>query len=103
MHKTLSQLLTIYGPYDENKLFIDRLNSIDYNGTISCAPHEKDPYAICGQRMPISCASMPSNLGIICSSTYTTVSTDSVSVQRRPRSACAFAQAENGLRRPQIT
>ena len=34
---------------------------------------------------------MQSNLGIVCSSTYTTVSTDSVSGQRRPRSACAYA------------
>ena len=31
---------------------------------------------------------MQCNLGIFCSSTYTTVSTDSVSRQRRPRSAC---------------
>ena len=30
-----------------------------------------------------------SDLGILCSSTYTTVSIDSVSRQRRPRSACA--------------
>ena len=32
-----------------------------------------------------------------------TVSTDSVSGQRRPRSACANAQADLGLHCPQIT
>ena len=37
-----------------------------------------------------------------CSSTYITVSTDSVSGQRRPRSACAYAQTDLGLCCPQI-
>ena len=63
---------------------------------------EKGPYAFCGQRRSRSaCSSVQSNLGIFCSSTYTTVSTDSVSGQRRPRSACAYAQADQGLRWPQ--
>ena len=43
-----------------------------------------------------------SDAGIFCSSTYTTVSIDSVSGQRRPRSACANAQADQGLSCPQI-
>ena len=42
-------------------------------------------------------------LAFFCPSTYTTVSTDSVSGQRRPRSACAYTQADQGLRCPQIT
>ena len=49
------------------------------------------------------CASVQSDLGILCSSTYTTVAIDSVSGKRRPRSACANAQADLGLRCPQIT
>ena len=36
-----------------------------------------------------------------CSSTYTTVSINSVSGQRRPKSTCANAQADLGLRCPQ--
>ena len=32
-----------------------------------------------------------------CSSTYTTVSIDSVSGKRRPLPACAYAQADQGL------
>ena len=55
------------------------------------------------RRSRLACASVQSNLGIFCMSTYTTVSTDSVSGQRRPRSACAYAQADQGLRCPQIT
>ena len=42
------------------------------------------------------------NQHVLCSSTYTTVSIDSVSGQRRPRSACANAQADQGLRCPHI-
>ena len=38
-----------------------------------------------------------------CSSICTTVSIDTVSGLRRPRSACAYAQADQGLRCPQIT
>ena len=37
-----------------------------------------------------------SALIILCSSTYTTLSLDSISGQRRPRSACANAQADQG-------
>ena len=44
---------------------------------------------------------VPSDLDILCSLTYTTVSRDSVSGLRRPRSACANAQADLGLRCPQ--
>ena len=43
-----------------------------------------------------------SDLNILCSSTYTTVCIDSVSGQRRPRSACANAQADLSLRCSQI-
>ena len=42
-------------------------------------------------------ASVQSDLKILCQSTF-----DSVSGQRRPRSACANAQADLGLRCPQI-
>ena len=42
-------------------------------------------------------ASLQSNQGIFCLSIYTTVSTDSVSGQQRPRSACAYVQADQGL------
>ena len=49
---------------------------------ILCATQEKGPYTICGQcRSRSACASMQSDLGIPCSSTYTTVSIDSVSEQ----------------------
>ena len=43
---------------------------------------------------------MQSDLEILCSLTYTTVTIDSISGQRRPRSACATAQANQGLRCP---
>ena len=49
-----------------------------------------------------ACAYMQSALDSLCLSTYTTVSIDFVSGQRRPRSACANAQAYQGLRCPQI-
>ena len=56
-----------------------------------CATYEKGPYAICGQRkLRSACASAQSYLGIFCLSTHTTVSTDYVSGQRRPRSACVM-------------
>ena len=63
----------------------------------------KGSYVTCEQRRSRSaCASVQSDLGILCTSTYTTVSIDSVSGQRRPRSACANAQADLGLRYPRI-
>ena len=40
---------------------------------------------------------MLSDLDILCSSTHTTISIHSASGQRRPRSACANAQADQGL------
>ena len=43
---------------------------------------------------------MQFDLSIICSWTYTTVSTDSVHGQQRPRSACTFVQADQGLHCP---
>ena len=51
---------------------------------------------------PDHCASVLSNLGIFCLSEHTTVSIDSVSGQRRPRSACAYVQADKDLHCPQI-
>ena len=48
------------------------------------------------------CTSVQSNLGISCPLTYSTVSTDSVSWQWRPRSACTNAQADQGLHCPHI-
>ena len=44
--------------------------------------------------------SVQCNLGIFCLLTYTTVSTDSESGQQRPRSACAYVQADQGLHCP---
>ena len=59
---------------------------------IWCTTLEKGSDAICEHRMSrLACASMQSHQGILCSSTYTTVSIDSVSGQRRPWSACAIA------------
>ena len=53
--------------------------------TIRCAKHEKGPYALCRQRRSKSvCVFVPSALSNLCLSTYTTVSTDSVSEQLRP-------------------
>ena len=46
-------------------------------------------------------ASVQSNLGIFRLSTYTTVSTDSVSVQQRPRSVCTYVHADQSLHCPQ--
>ena len=59
---------------------------------------KKGPNAICGQRSRsrLACASVQYNLCIFSSSTYTIVSTDSVCGQQRPRSACAYAQADQG-------
>ena len=48
------------------------------SAAICCAAHEKGPYAIYGQSRSRS-ASVQSDLGISCSSTYTSVSIDSVS------------------------
>ena len=57
------------------------------------------PYAICEQRRSRrACAFVQSDLDIICSSTYTTISIDSVSMQQ----ACANKQTDLGLRCPQI-
>ena len=42
--------------------------------------------------------SVQSDLDILCSSIDTNVSVDSISKQRSPRSACAFAQSDQGLR-----
>ena len=68
-----------------------------------CTTHEKCPYAFCGQRRSGSaCAYVQSNMGIFCLTTYTTVSTDSVSRQWRLRSACTYGQADQGLCCPQI-
>ena len=77
--------------------------SFRYIHTIWCAAHVKGPYTICEQRRSRSaCAFVQSDYSILCSSTYTTVSIDSVSGQWRPWSACANAQADLGLRCPQI-
>ena len=71
---------------------------------IWCGMQEKGPYAIRRQCMSRSvCTSVQSNLGIFHSSTYTTVPTNSVSGQWRPRSACAYAQADQGLPCLQLT
>ena len=61
-----------------------------------CAIYEKVPQAFCGEcRSRSPSTSVQSNLDIqvFCSLTYTSVSTDSVSGQRRHRSACAYAQS----------
>ena len=64
---------------------------------------QKRPYTVCGQRRSRSaCASVQSDLNILCSATYTTVSIDSVSGQWRSWSACAYAQADLDLHCPQI-
>ena len=63
----------------------------------------KDPYAICEQRRPRwACASVQSALDSLCSSTFTTIYIDSVSRPCKPRSACANAQADLGLRCPPL-
>ena len=64
---------------------------------------EKGPYATCEQRRSRKAgAFVQSGLDILAKSTCSTISIDSVSGQRRPRSACAYAQADQGLRCPQI-
>ena len=64
----------------------------------------KGPYAIREQRRSRwACASVQSDLDILCSSTYTTVSIDSVCEQHRLWSACASAQADQSLCSSQIT
>ena len=50
----------------------------------------------------LACVFMQSNLSILRLSTYTTLFIDSISGKRRPWSACANAQADLGLRCPQI-
>ena len=62
--------------------------------------HKKGPYTFYRQRRSRSLRSLIWVL--FCLSTYTTVSIDSVSGWRRPRSACAYAQADLGLRCRQI-
>ena len=63
----------------------------------SCAMWEKGPYAICKQRRSKwACAFMLPDLQILCFSTYTMVSIDSVSRQGRPRSACALCAGWSG-------
>ena len=58
----------------------------------------KGPYVICEQwRSRLACSSLQSDLDILSLSTYTTVSIDSIGGQRRPRSASAYAQADQGL------
>ena len=70
--------------------------------TVQCT--KKGPHAICGQcRSRSACPSVQSNLGIFCWSIYTTVSTDSVSRQRRHRSACVYELADQGLHCLQFT
>ena len=44
-----------------------------------------------------------SDLGILCLLTYTIGAIDSVRRQWKPRSVCAYAQADQGLHCPQIT
>ena len=71
--------------------------------TISCTTWEKAPYVIMGTaEVQITCTSMQSDPDILCLSTYTTISINSVSGQQRPRSACTFVQADLGLCCPQI-
>ena len=73
-----------------------------YLSTKTCATWEKGPYAICEQRRSSwACTSMQSDLGILYSLTYTTVSIDSVSGKWMPWSACMIAQAYQGLPCPQ--
>ena len=79
-----------YGPLQD-----DTASVVD---TTWCTTHEKGPYTICGS----ICASMQSELSVLYSSTYTTVAIDTVSRQWRPRSACAYAQADLGLYCPKI-
>ena len=68
-----------------------------------CVMWEKDPYAIDDQpRSRWPSTSVQSDLDVLCSSTYTTIFIDSVSGQWRPWSACANAQADQGLHCPQI-
>ena len=92
--------------------FFSHYSSLDRKGyqvilisthTICCATHEKGPYTSCGQcRSRSACASVQSELRILCLSTYTIVSIDSVSEQCRPRSAWAYAQANLGQHCPHI-
>ena len=56
------------------------------------------PFAICEHRRSTDERAHPCNLIWI----YITIAIDSVSGQRKPRSACANAQADQGLRCPQI-
>ena len=55
------------------------------------------------RRSRSACTSVQSNLYIFCSLTYTTVSTDFISGQQTPRSACAYVQADQGLPYPLIS
>ena len=59
--------------------------------------HEKSPNAICCQsRSRSACSTVQSNLGILCSLTYTTVSSNSVSGQRRLIMACVVHKLHKG-------
>ena len=70
---------------------------------IWCTTWEKGTYVICKQRrLSSTCASIQSDLSILCSLTYTTVSIDSVSRQWKPWSACTNVQADLGLHCLQI-
>ena len=70
---------------------------------IWCSMWKKCPYAIYKQqRSRRACSSMQSDLDILCSSTYTTISIDSLSGQWRSWSACANVQADQDLHCQQI-
>ena len=59
---------------------------------------KKGSYAICEQqRCRLVCSSVQSDLDILCLSTYTTISIDSVSGQHRHRFACLNVQADISL------
>ena len=67
------------------------------------AQHGKRALVIWEQpRSRLACTSVQSDLGILCLSIDTTVSTDSVSGQQMPKPACANAQADLGLCCPQV-
>ena len=74
-----------------------------YTQTNDAHRTKRAPYTTGEQRRSRSvCATVLSDLSILCSLTNTTVSIDSVRGQCRPWSACAYAQADLGLRCPQI-
>ena len=90
---------SLSNPVEQDHL--EEVHNVPCHNHISCATLEKGPYAIYEQRMSRwACASVQTDLDILCSSTYTAVSIHSVSGKRRPISACANAQADYGLRCP---